>query len=429
MTTFGRRITFGLIGYGAIGALRAQALEHTPGVRLGMIAEPVDERRAAAAAKHRAPTTRALDEMLADPQIDAVVVSTPPNLHHAHCVAALRAGKHVLCEKPLAPTLEQARDMVAVAQACGKALATGFNYRFYPGVMRARELIAQGQLGEIVYVKSYAGHPGGPEFTHAWVHNPEIVGGGALMDNGIHVADLTLHFLGTFAASCGLRSESVWQFAGSEDNGFVLARSEDGRIGMLHASWSAWRGYQWRVEVCATKGALEISYPPMLLLHYERPDGAAKHGRRRLHTFPVFQIQERLRSYRWTVVQSLIAEQVDFVARLQGKTFVGATGADGLHAVELAQSAYRDVTVAAPVSHTGHFEMVIPFGMCNHRNFSNANPSILRDRFYANPAESLNSLNTSGQAFGTRFYAKCFRFYWIREDCVLVNHIVDTLRS
>lgn len=352
-------IAVGLIGYGAIGALRAQALEQTPGVRLGKLAEPVGERRAAAAAKHRVSTTPSLDEMLADPQIDAVIVSTPPNLHHAHCVAALRAGKHVLCEKPLAPTVAEARDMVRIAEACGQVLATGFNYRFYPGVARARELMAQGQLGDVVYVKSYAGHPGGPEFTHPWVRNPKIVGGGALMDNGIHVADLTLHFLGGFTLGCGLRSESVWQFTGSEDNGFVLARGDDGRIGMVHASWSAWRGYQWRVEVCATKGALEISYPPMLLMQYERPVGAAKRGRRRIHAFPTFQLKERLRSYRWTLVQSFISEQLDFAARLQGKPFVGATGADGLHAVELAQSAYQDTADAGAAPSNGYFDRSI----------------------------------------------------------------------
>lgn len=355
-------ITFGLIGYGAIGALRAQALEQTPGGRLGMIAEPVDERRSTAAAKHRVRTTASLGEMLADPQIDAVIVSTPPNLHHAHCVAALRAGKHVLCEKPLAPTLDQARDMVAIARQCGKTLATGFNYRFYPGVMRARELIERGQLGDIVYVKSYAGHPGGPEFTHPWVHSPEIVGGGALMDNGIHLADLTLYFLRTPILSVGARSDKVWHFAGSEDNGFVLAHSDDGRIGMLHASWSEWRGYQWRVEICGSQGALYISYPPMLLIQYTRPRDASKRGHRRIHAFPSFQIKERLRSYRWTVVQSFIAEHMDLAARLDGGVSVGATGTDGLRAVEFAQSAYRDKVTPTEHSETIALQAVMPIG-------------------------------------------------------------------
>jgi predicted dehydrogenase len=232
---------FGLIGYGAIGAVRAKALSQTPGAELRMIVDASRDKREEAAAAWRVRCSADVAELVADKDIDAVIVSTPPNLHAAHCEEALAAGKHVLCEKPLASTVEDCRRIVNAAERNRKTLGTGFNYSFYPAVAKARELIQAGAIGQVHAVVGFAGHPGGPEFTHRWVHDPAIMGGGALMDNGIHAADLTLHFLGEVAEAHGYRGEAVWQFPGSEDNGFVLMRTASGRVGTLHASWSEWR--------------------------------------------------------------------------------------------------------------------------------------------------------------------------------------------
>ncbi len=331
---------FGLLGCGAIGALRAQALRATPGAELHAVVDPVAERARALATASGAIVAASLEELLDSPQIDAVVVSTPPHLHRRQVEMALRAGKHVLCEKPLAPTAEACRIMVAVAEQHGQTLATGFNYRFYPAVAKARELIAAGRLGDVDHVASATGHPGGPEFTHPWVQDPKIVGGGALMDNGIHLADLTLHFLGPISEAHGFATERVWHFPGSEDNGYVLMRTPEGRIGTLHASWSQWRGYHFQVEIVGTRGSVRLQYPPMATIFYERPDGSAKRGRRQVFFFPGFQIRERLHSYRWTVVRSFVAEHVDFMNRVAGRGGIGATGLDGLRAVEVASAAY-----------------------------------------------------------------------------------------
>lgn len=330
----------GLIGCGGIGMLRAQALRATPGMVLTLVTDAVAERAAAATARCGARAVEDVAALVGSAEVDAVIVSTPPNLHRAHCEAALRSGKHVLCEKPLAPTAEECRAMVETARRSDRVLATGFNYRFYPAVAKARELIGAGAIGAIDHVTSFTGHPGGPEFTHPWVHDRRIMGGGALMDNGIHAADLTLHFLGEAAAATGLCSERVWRFPGSEDNGYVLLRTADGRVGTLHASWSEWRGYRWSIEISGTNGCIRVWYPPMLTVLHERPQGAAKRGRRRVFAFPRLQVAERLRSYRWTIVRSFVAEQLDFVRRVGGQAGVGATGADGLRAVELVSSAY-----------------------------------------------------------------------------------------
>jgi predicted dehydrogenase len=347
-------IRFAVIGYGAMGKLRVQALLRTPGAALRAIVEPVADRRAEAQ-RAGLPATAILPAVLADPRVDAVIVSTPPNRHRVVAELALAAGKHVLCEKPLAPTVADCRALVAAAHRHQRVLATGFNYRFYPAVAKARALIQAGRIGEIDHVKSFAGHPGGPEFTHAWVHDPAIVGGGALMDNGIHLADLTLHFLGEVRERYGMASDRIWRFAGSEDNGYLLMRTAAGQIGTLHASWTEWHGYHFAVEIYGRAGCIQLAYPPMRTVLVERPVGAAKRGRRHWFVFPAFQVAERLRSYRWTVVQSLIAEQRDFIRRINGYPGIGASGEDGLRAVELVSAAYaeRQATPAGSIGVRG----------------------------------------------------------------------------
>jgi predicted dehydrogenase len=104
------------------------------------------------------------------------------------------------------------------------------------------------------------------------------------------------------------------------------------------------RGYHFHLDIHGTQGLIRVWYPPMLTVLYNRPAGSAKAGKRRIFAFPAMQVKERLWSYRWTLLQSLIAEQIDFMRRVSGGPGVGATGLDGLHAVELAYSAYREPT-------------------------------------------------------------------------------------
>jgi predicted dehydrogenase len=327
---------FGVIGCGAIGRLRAEALHKTPGGHLHLVTD-VDPRRSTdTVTRFGGHTVSSVEELVRSGDVDAVVVSTPPNLHRAHCEAALSAGKHVLCEKPLATTVADCRALVEAAERHGRILATGFNYRFYPVVSKARDLIAGGAIGKLDHVVSFAGHPGGPEFTHPWVHDVRVVGGGALMDNGIHLADLTLHFLGDVVESHRIATDHIWDFSGSEDNGYVMMRTAEGRVGLLHASWTEWRGYHFWMDLYGTHGCIRLSYPPMAMVLHTRPTGRQRRGSRRVFFFPRFQVLERLRSYRWSIVQSFIAEQVDFMARIRGCAGVGATGVDGLRAVRLA---------------------------------------------------------------------------------------------
>ncbi len=347
---------YGLIGCGGIGALRAQALAATPGAKLTWVSDVDPERAGALAGRHHAavaPDWRALVERA---DVDAVIVSTPPNLHADMAIGALEAGKHVLVEKPIARDPLEARSMIAAAAAARRHLGVGFNYRFYPSVVRARALMDSGIIGELDHVRSYAGYSAN-DHNPPWVHDAAVMGGGALRDNGIHLIDLTRLFLGEVAEVKGFASDHVWGFEHCEDNGFALLRAENGRIASLHASWNEWRGYRLLVEVYGSRGCIRTWCFPMKT---EVTWSGERAGRMRTKTdrFLGTMVMEHVKSYRWIVVQSFVAEQREFEAAARGEPSRAATGRDGLKALEVAHAVAHAPVVrrgreAAPVAAGG----------------------------------------------------------------------------
>ena len=336
----------GLIGCGMAGALRAKAVARLRDIRLVSVSD-VDRGRAQAVGRpHGAAIESDWPALLQRDDVDAVIISTPPALHRDMCIAALEQGKHVLCEKPLARNPMECREIVAAAERCGRVLATGFNQRFLPAVATAKRILDSGRIGELDHVRSYAGHPGGAEFTHPWVHDPTVTGGGTLMDNGIHILDLTRFFLGDVVEVKGFSTRSVWRFDGAEDNAFALLRSPGGQVAILQASWTEWRGYRFWIEVYGTRGCVRALYPPMLA-HVVWTDTPGGRTRRGLYLFPMLQVMERLRSYRWTIVRSFGEELQAFSRTVRGERTQLALGRDGLKAVEIAYAVYQ--TAADPM--------------------------------------------------------------------------------
>jgi len=136
------------------------------------------------------------EELLADPESDAVFIATPNNLHATHAIAALRAGKHVLVEKPMASSIAEAREMVQVARSQGRLLGVGFHLRHHALVVEARRRVVAGEIGEIQHVTaqfnlSSAAPPRLTIPSGAWKQDPEQMGGaGALFGMGVHLIDL-----------------------------------------------------------------------------------------------------------------------------------------------------------------------------------------------------------------------------------------------
>ncbi len=187
------------------------------------------------------------------PDVDAVIVCTPPDLHAEIAGAALRAGKHVLCEKPLARSSEEAQGMVDEAGAAGRILWCGFNHRYHQALRQVREWLERGHLGEAMYLRARYGICGRPGYEHEWRADPRRVGGGHLMEQGIHLVDLARWFLGDFAAALGTVGTYYWKAQPFEDNAFAILRKADGRVAMLHSSLTEWRNL-FSLELFGTDG-------------------------------------------------------------------------------------------------------------------------------------------------------------------------------
>ena len=230
----------GIIGARLQGRRRAQALKQFAD-ELVIIAAAHLESAKLLADEMECEATDSWEEVVKRKGIDVVVVCTPPHLHKPICLEALRRGKHVLCEKPLARNPQEAKEIMDAAQENEVKLKCGFNLRHHPGILQAREWLEQGIIGELNFIRCRYGIGGKPGYDKDWRANLEISGGGQLMDQGMHALDLSRWFTGEFSEAFGFLSTSFWDIAPLEDNAFALFRSEKGQIASIHVSWTQWK--------------------------------------------------------------------------------------------------------------------------------------------------------------------------------------------
>lgn len=327
-------LRIGLIGAGFIGKMRAQALAKMPAMfRLTAVADAREDLARALAG----PGTRVYADGLAladDPNVDAVVLSTPPSSHSLLGVPCLSAGKHLLVEKPLAATVRECEELVDAAEQASVCLATGFTLRQTPAAKLAKRLMAEGAIGELDHIRAFHGHKGGKDFGPAWITDRSMTGGGTLMDNGIHMIDLARWFLGDVHTSMGMSSNHSWRKPGCEDNGFVLMRSAAGRIASVQGSWTEWRGYGWRMEIFGTCGAIRFGFPPLWLTHWRGTPGEKMKPKH--YPFLAYQVQERLKGWQWSLIETLVGDLRDWGEAIHAGRPAPASGRDGLESVRIA---------------------------------------------------------------------------------------------
>lgn len=330
----------GLVGAGMIGQFRAQALARTPELRLVAVAD-VRQDGARALAGGRADVAIFADaaEMARHPEVQAVILCTPPSTHEPLGLACLAAGKHLLCEKPLATTPAACAALLHAAAQAGVTLATGFNLRYTRAALLARQLVDEGAIGELDHIRAFHGYPGGQANPHPWLNNAAVSGGGALMDNGSHLIDLTRWFLGDVESVTGYATSHVWRIPGCEDNGLLLLKNARGRVAVLQTTWTEWRGYQYRLEIYGSEGFIRFGYPPLYLVHGWRGPGGKVKVRR--HLFPVYQVVERLRGWQWGLVETLVRDLNAWAGAIAAGVTPPASGHDGLEAVRIAFAAHR----------------------------------------------------------------------------------------
>ena len=211
----------------------------------------------AKAAPYGARAWATLDEALTDPAIDAVYVGTPVFLHAPQTIQSLRAGKHVLCEKPMAMNQAEARAMVQAAEKSGKTLGTAYYRRFYPKVLRAKQMLEAGVIGKPVFAELTCHMWFDGTGSRSWLVDPAKAGGGPLLDIASHRIDVLNFLFGQPQQVTGQLSNVVHHYA-VEDNATVMIEYPSGVRGVVDVRWHSKIGRD-ECRIRGTDGEMEMS--------------------------------------------------------------------------------------------------------------------------------------------------------------------------
>jgi UDP-N-acetylglucosamine 3-dehydrogenase len=272
------------------------------------------------------------DEMLARERPDAVGIFTPNHLHCEFTVKALEAGAHVLVEKPMAPTAAEARKMVNAAAKAGRVLMVAMQRRF-GGIERAiKDALTSGAIGQPNFIRARLSH-GGPQFWapgQKWFTTASEAGGGAMLDLGVHVADLAIWFMGEIASVSGQVGILAKQIE-VDDTGAMLLHFKSGALGVVEASWSSMPPLS-AIEIYGSEGRV-MAGSPRNDISILKADGSPAPGFSREDVMSRFDPHDLLAPSR------ALAE--NFIAAIQGRAKPVPDGNDGLRAVEAIEACYR----------------------------------------------------------------------------------------
>ena len=274
-------LRIGIIGAGKI--VRVRHLPETvsnPGAEVAAVCDILPERVKELAQKYGCKAYTDYKKLINDPNIDAVIVAATNTTHAEMTIGALKQGKHVLCEKPMATTLHDAAQMIIAAQETGKKLMIAHNQRFEPANVKAREIIQSGKLGKVLTFTSVFGHPGS-EFwamdgVNTWFYRKNITGLGVLGDLAVHKLDLVRWILDDeYVEAVAFLDTLTKKYPDGrlidvEDNALCLLKTQKGALGNVIASWTYLKEDN-STKIYCEGGVIEIYGDPVfpLVVHYD----------------------------------------------------------------------------------------------------------------------------------------------------------------
>lgn len=212
------------------------------------------------------------EALLASTDIDIVIVSTVHAALAQIALAAIKSSKHVLLEKPGAISVKEIEYLLEAQAQYKVCLRLGFNHRYHPALIKAKQLVDSGALGELYYVRGFYGHGGRIGYQHEWRMNKSLAGAGQLIDQGMHLIDLSRWFLGEFTMVNGQTHRYFWQ-SEVEDNAFLHLETANGQTAFLHSSLTEWKN-RFSFEIIGREGKCDIfglggSYGTEKLTYYK----------------------------------------------------------------------------------------------------------------------------------------------------------------
>lgn len=243
-----------IVGCGSIGQKRSKNL----GAARPVICADLDEGLAGrlAAGLPGCAATSDWRSAVERPDVDIVIVATTNNALTEISLGAVLAGKHVLVEKPAARNIKELDLLIAAADRRGVQVRVGFNHRYHPALQKAHQSVAAGELGELMFVRGRYGHGGRTGYDREWRANPLLSGGGELLDQGVHLIDLSRWFLGDFTDVQGFAHTYFWNMP-VDDNGFMMLKTERRQTAFLHVSCTEWKNL-FSMEIYGREAKLQI---------------------------------------------------------------------------------------------------------------------------------------------------------------------------
>jgi predicted dehydrogenase len=325
----------GIIGFGLIGQRRAKGLKKMKGHKLVAVCDPNPANAKALLGEMKYDIEPDWQALIKRPDIDVVLIAVPHALSAKIAIAALRAGKHVLCEKPMGLNAAEARRIEAAAVKAGKVASVGFNYRFYPGIQKIKQLLDKSAIGKITHVRIVYGHAGRPGMEKEWKMKKKIAGGGTLIDPGIHFIDLSRFLFGELAHGEMWHDRTFWK-SDVEDNTFVLLKTKRGVTVSAHFSTTEWKNLM-RIEILGTDGFIFLQGKAGYFGPQEVKMGARWS----------FITGKKDKVWRWSDEEQSFTEELKaFLGTLEGRPNVfTAKSKDNIKALEAIDALYR---------HAGH---------------------------------------------------------------------------
>ncbi|MES2571247.1 MAG: Gfo/Idh/MocA family oxidoreductase, partial [Verrucomicrobiota bacterium] len=266
-------IGFAIVGTGMIADVHAEAILHSPNARLCAVYSRGGEKCREFAQKHGCKAVGSLEELIADPEIRAVCVTTPSGAHAEAAIPLLAAGKAVLCEKPLEVSLDAVDRILAAAEHGGGVLAGVFQQRLSRGANLLKKAIDAGRFGRLSLCSAYVKWWRAQSYydSSAWKGTWKLDGGGALMNQGVHAVDLLQWLVGLPEEVCAFSATLAHHGMEAEDTVVATLRFPGGALGVIDAATSCYPGSDLRIEILGDHGSAVLVNDQLVRWEFAQP--------------------------------------------------------------------------------------------------------------------------------------------------------------
>lgn len=248
-----------IIGAGKIGSIRASVIRKLSKSSKIFIFDKVQKNANTLSKKVSGEVCKSVDNGLKNSEVNIVIISVINKYSKALCIKALKAGKHVLLEKPMGMNYKEALEISKAAKKYKKIFKCGFNHRYHPGLKEAHKQCKNKKIGKLLFIRGAYGHGGRAGYDKEWRAKKSLCGGGELLDQGCHLIDLSHWFFGfeSLKRQSSFNKTMFWNME-VDDNAFTTFETKSGKVAQLHASWTQWKN-MFRFEIYGDKGSIEVN--------------------------------------------------------------------------------------------------------------------------------------------------------------------------